>query len=122
MFQQFQHFFTSVFEKHIGQFDILICQPAFLGRALGCENVADPVFGNMGHLEISFESQTLDERVDQTEGYIQLSGELALTRGVVFFNLFEKVQRSYVDRVQLNYRSNQGLYSCPWIHFLTYSI
>jgi hypothetical protein len=59
----------------------------------------------MGNLEISFEGQALDERIDQAEGYIQLPGELPLARGVVFFNLFEKMQRSYVNRVHLYFLS-----------------
>jgi len=55
----------------------------------------------MGDLELSFMGQPLDERVDQAEGYIQVPGELPLARRVVFFDLFEKVERSYVDRVHL---------------------
>jgi hypothetical protein len=103
MFQLFLHFFTGVFEKYIRQFNILICQTAFLGRTFRCENIADPVFRDMGDLEISFMGQSLDERVDQAEGYIQVPGELPLARGVVFFDLFEKMERPYVNGIQFLY-------------------
>jgi hypothetical protein len=47
--------------------------------------------------------QSLDERVDQAEGYIQVPGELPLARGVVFFDLFEKMERPYVNGIQFLY-------------------
>jgi hypothetical protein len=55
----------------------------------------------MGNLEVSFKGQALDERIDQAKGYIQLPGELPLARRVIFFDLFEKVQRSYVNGIHL---------------------
>jgi hypothetical protein len=55
----------------------------------------------MGNFEISLVGQAPDERVGQTEGYIKVPGELPLARRAVFFDLFEKVQRSYVNRIHL---------------------
>jgi hypothetical protein len=57
----------------------------------------------MGNFEISLVCQAPDERVGQTEGYIKVPGELPLARRVVFFDLFEKVQRSYVNWIHLLY-------------------